>query len=72
MEAGVSAEMKAGAATFDAEIRCVEKYDFGYRIELAFRHAEWTPEVYTPAHLTDMEEIAAEARRHGEGDRKEL
>ncbi len=45
-----------------------EKHEFGCRAELRFVDWEWTPEFYTPAHLTDVENVAAKARGQQSGD----
>lgn len=58
-EAGESAP----GQTVGIAIVGAERHQFGWRIEVRFLDMEWTPQLYTPAHLTDIEKIGAAAQK---------
>jgi hypothetical protein len=60
-----SGELRSCGITLNADVERVEQHDYGYRIELRFRDREWTPELFKPAHLTDLTAIGAKARAQG-------
>jgi len=47
----------------------VQQHEYGYRIEVRFLDREWTPELFKPAHLTDLTQIVVKARAHGAKER---
>jgi hypothetical protein len=63
--AGVSANLQAGALRLDISIERVEKHAYGYRVEVSFADAVWTPELFTPAHLTDLTSLSKTMRAPG-------
>jgi hypothetical protein len=62
-----SAELRTGTVTLEVLVERVESHEYGYRIELRFMDAEWTPELFTPAHLTDLSAVGRPARARGAG-----
>jgi hypothetical protein len=54
--------LRAGGITLESDVERVEAHEYGYRIEIRFREREWTPELFRPAHLTDLTTIAEKAR----------
>ena len=39
----------------------VQQHEYGYRIEVRFLDREWTPELFKPAHLTDLTQIVVKS-----------
>lgn len=62
---GGKAQLRAGGATLEVDIERVERHEYGRRIEIRFTDREWTPELFTPAHLTDLTAVGRKARALG-------
>ncbi len=56
--------LRAGGITLESDVERVDRHEYGYRIEIRFLEREWTPELFKPAHLTDLTTIGAKARTH--------
>ena len=62
---GACVALRSCGITLKADVERVEEHEYGYRIEIRFRNREWTPELFKPAHLTDLTAIGAKARVRG-------
>jgi hypothetical protein len=62
-----TAELRAGTLALEVVVERVERHEYGYRIELRFVDVEWTPELFTPAHLTDLSTVGRPARAQSAG-----
>jgi hypothetical protein len=57
--------LRAGGITLESDVERVDPHEYGYRIEIRFLEREWTPELFRPAHLTDLTTIGEKARAQG-------
>jgi hypothetical protein len=71
-EPAASAQIRAGTMAIGVVVERVERDEYGYRLELRFVDAEWTPELFTPAHLTDLSTVGRPARVQGAGGGAEV
>jgi hypothetical protein len=62
-----AAELRAGTVALKVSVERVERHEYGYRVELRFSDVEWTPELFTPAHLTDLSTVGRPPRAQGAG-----
>jgi hypothetical protein len=61
-EVAARVTLRSGGITMKCDVERVDRHEYGYRIEIRFIDREWTPELFKPAHLTDLTTIGAKAR----------
>jgi len=66
---GARVTLRADGITLKCDVERVQQHEYGYRIEVRFLDREWTPELFKPAHLTDLTQIVVKARAHGAKER---
>src|ERR1700744_4787916 len=54
--------LRAAGGTLESDVERVDQHEYGYRLEIRFVDREWTPELFSPAHLTDLTTIGEQAR----------
>jgi hypothetical protein len=57
VESGLKLEMQGGGSRFHGFATCVERHEFGWRVEMDFSPlTPWSPELYMPQHLLGLPE----------------
>ena len=57
---GLPVELRCGPACFSGKVTQIERYEFGWRVEVEFSPlTPWNPEQFRPQHMLDVREIGS-------------